>query len=93
MKKTGTAIGKLIKNELIPHEELALSVHLRCPYPALDLDTATAIQYLKKEDIHTGQELKGWHLLTYRGVGLGWGKWIQQRMNNYYPKQWRIRMQ
>ena len=48
-------------------------------------------QYLKKENISTNGE-KGWYLVRYQGLALGWGKWLGNRMNNYFPKNWRIRM-
>jgi len=35
---------------------------------------------------------KGWILFTYQNLPLGWGKNLGNRLNNYYPKEWRIRM-
>ena len=34
----------------------------------------------------------GWQLIRYKGLGLGWIKKLQNRVNNYFPKEWRIRM-
>ena len=34
---------------------------------------------------------KGWRVVTYQGQRLGWVKLLEKRMNNYYPKSWRIR--
>lgn len=93
IKKTGVAMGKIIKKQLIPNEELALCVQLNNQYGSLDLDKEKALQYLKKEEIHHDEILKGWYLITYQGLGLGWSKWMEKRMNNYYPKNWRIRME
>jgi NOL1/NOP2/fmu family ribosome biogenesis protein len=31
-------------------------------------------------------------MVTYEGLPLGWIKNIGNRINNYYPKDWRIRM-
>ena len=57
-----------------------------------EADKTTALTYLKKEDI-PGQGLTGdWILISYRGIGLGWCKNLGNRLNNYYPKEWRIRM-
>lgn len=59
-------------------------------YPA---DRLTALNYLKKQDIPapaTGNS--EWILITHRNIGLGWCKHIGHRLNNYYPKEWRIRM-
>jgi NOL1/NOP2/fmu family ribosome biogenesis protein len=32
----------------------------------------------------------GWAVVTYRSLPLGWIKLLQNRVNNYYPKEWRI---
>jgi hypothetical protein len=34
----------------------------------------------------------GWILVTYKGVNLGFIKNIGKRINNYFPVEWRIRM-
>lgn len=92
LRKTGTALGKIIQSQLIPNEELALSVHLRSQYPSIDVDKETALNFLRKNEIKSDKELQGWHLVRYNELGLGWSKWMKNRMNNYYPKNWRIRM-
>lgn len=60
-----------------------------CLYEA---DLNTALTYLKKEDIPVSAQAGEWVLITHQGVGLGWGKSLGNRLNNYYPKEWRIRM-
>ena len=47
---------------------------------------------VKKEDIPVPPKTAEWLLVTYRGQGLGWCKHLGNRLNNYYPKEWRIRM-
>lgn len=32
----------------------------------------------------------GWALIQYQSIPLGWIKILQNRINNYYPKEWRI---
>ncbi len=91
IRKSGTMLGKVLPKELIPDHELALSTYLSESTPAVHLDKQTALQYLKKENISTNGE-KGWYLVRYQGLALGWGKWLGNRMNNYFPKNWRIRM-
>lgn len=59
-----------------------------------EADYRTALTFLKKEDIPLPPELSGnWILVCYQGIGLGWCKNLGKRLNNYYPKEWRIRMQ
>jgi NOL1/NOP2/fmu family ribosome biogenesis protein len=36
---------------------------------------------------------KGWHLMKYKNYALGWAKLLGNRINNAYPKEWRIRKQ
>ncbi|HAL94965.1 MAG TPA: hypothetical protein DCP55_03170, partial [Chitinophagaceae bacterium] len=33
---------------------------------------------------------RGGNLVTYNGFGLGWANVLQGRINNYYPKEFRI---
>ena len=40
--------------------------------------------------IKTVVNTPGWALLTYRKLPLGWIKALSSRINNYYPKEWRI---
>lgn len=92
IKKTGTALGKLAGKDEIPDHELALSIHLSAAIPRLEVSRDEALQFLKKEEIRKEHTLKGWQVVTFEGLGLGWGKWLPNRMNNYFPKNWRIRM-
>jgi NOL1/NOP2/fmu family ribosome biogenesis protein len=92
IKKTGTALGKIAGKDIIPDHELALSIHLSADVKRIAADKETALLFLKKEEVLKDNPVKGWQLLTYEGLGLGWGKWLPNRMNNYFPKNWRIRM-
>jgi NOL1/NOP2/fmu family ribosome biogenesis protein len=40
--------------------------------------------------LHIDGVPKGWALVTYHGHGIGWVKVLQGRINNYYPKNWRV---
>jgi hypothetical protein len=33
---------------------------------------------------------KSWFLVQYKGVAIGFAKNLGNRINNYYPKEWRI---
>ena len=58
-----------------------------------EADRATALAFLKKEDVPVPGTAGDWLLMTYGGISLGWCKNLGNRLNNYYPKEWRIRMQ
>jgi NOL1/NOP2/fmu family ribosome biogenesis protein len=40
--------------------------------------------------VQPGNFDKGWALATYKNTNLGWLKVLQNRINNYYPVEWRI---
>jgi NOL1/NOP2/fmu family ribosome biogenesis protein len=48
---------------------------------------------LKKETIEVKNTELGWILARFEGHNLGWLKVLKNRSNNYYPKEWRIRME
>lgn len=60
--------------------------------PLYETDKSTALKYLKKEDIPVTAKAGEWVLITYNQIALGWGKSLGNRLNNYFPKEWRIRM-
>ncbi|MDR1561667.1 MAG: rRNA cytosine-C5-methyltransferase [Dysgonamonadaceae bacterium] len=78
-----------------PPHELAMSTALpENVFPHWELDTSTALKYLHREALYdVPPEIpKGFVLLTYNGLPLGFVKNIGVRANNFYPKEWRIRM-
>lgn len=89
LKKVGTIIGSVIKNEVVPHHDLALSIHHTQQIKLIDCTNEEAVQFLKKElSIIDGE--KGWNLMTYKGFGIGWIKHLGNRLNNYLPNEFRI---
>ncbi|CAN5762823.1 rRNA cytosine-C5-methyltransferase [soil metagenome] len=90
IKKAGIKLGTIIRNELIPDHELALSSILSSTVKRIDVDKESALQYLRRQEVKIEQAEKGWALLTYHQMPLGWIKVLPHRINNYYPKDWRI---
>jgi 16S rRNA C967 or C1407 C5-methylase (RsmB/RsmF family)/NOL1/NOP2/fmu family ribosome biogenesis protein len=90
IKKAGVTIGKLIRQELLPDHELALATIQANNLPSIDLDLDMALQYLRRADVQINSILKGWVLVKYKHLSLGWIKILPGRINNYYPKDWRI---
>lgn len=89
----GTPVAEVKKQQLNPLPSLALSASLNPAAHALvSLDLEMAQRYLKKEDILPQDAPEGWVLVQYEEIPLGWIKRIRQRANNYWPKEWRIRM-
>ena len=78
--------------DLIPQAALALSqVYKRGAYPEVELSYEEAIAFLRKEAIVLADAPRGFVLVTYKGLPLGWVKNIGNRCNNLYPEFWRIR--
>jgi len=85
----GMTIGAIKGKDLIPSHDLAMSDWPALPYEIAEVDLETALQYLRRADI-TIEGKKGWVMLTYMQIGLGWIKALPNRSNNYYPNEWRI---
>jgi 16S rRNA C967 or C1407 C5-methylase (RsmB/RsmF family)/NOL1/NOP2/fmu family ribosome biogenesis protein len=90
IKSLGTTLGRFAGAEWIPHHELALSVHLSQQVAGLAVSREEAIQYLRKEELRESAGLQGWGLVRYEELALGWIKALKNRINNYFPKDWRI---
>ena len=90
IKKAGVKLGVSIRNELVPDHELAVSTTIAAGVTAWEADKETALQYLRRQEIKPSILLKGWTLITHQQLPLGWIKILPNRLNNYYPKDWRI---
>lgn len=90
LKKSGTRLGKFANKDFIPDHELALSLLAAKSIQRIELNREQAIAYLKKQDIQLKTDLSGWALVCFESQGLGWAKVLPNRINNYYPKEWRI---
>ena len=91
LKKAGIRIGKAGEVDWIPDHELALANILRQDIPALHVSKSDALHYLSGNPMDVDFPSRGWHTVCFHGQRLGWVKLLDKRMNNYYPKSWRIR--
>lgn len=89
--KAGVALGELIRQDLIPAHDVAMTLRT-LDYPKIEIDREMALAYLRREEIKIESPTQGWAILTHQGVNLGWVKTLKNRVNNYYPKEWKIRM-
>lgn len=89
----GCETAELYNRKIKLLHPLALSTWLNksacCCY---ETELPDALRFLKKEDIQVDAKAGEWILITYRNIALGWGKNLGNRLNNYLPKEWRIRM-
>lgn len=94
-RSSGLEIGQFKGSDFIPSHNLALSTTIAKDLPAVELSKEDALKFLKRESLGvdlSGQP-KGWLLARYQGLNLGFMKVIGDRINNYLPKEWRIRME
>lgn len=89
IKKAGIEIAGMKGKDIVPSHELALSNWFLGGFPSVDVDLETALLYLKRKDIRVEGQ-KGWNLMRYGGLPIGWAKLLPNRINNYYPAEWRI---
>ena len=90
IKKAGVELGVVKGKDLIPSHELAMSFIDISHLPYFDLNKEQSLQYLGKKEVNIDINSKGWALVKFEGVVLGWIKALQNRINNYYPIEWRI---
>jgi len=89
----GLELGTFKGKDFVPAPSLALSTVLSEEVTYIELDRRQALAFLRKDPIEGLENLpKGWLLVRYENLGLGWIKSLGNRINNYYPKEWRIRM-
>jgi 16S rRNA C967 or C1407 C5-methylase (RsmB/RsmF family)/NOL1/NOP2/fmu family ribosome biogenesis protein len=92
LRKSGLRLGEIIREEFVPNHELAMSTLQSNQIPSIQLDLKTSLQYLRRETIETTVAQKGWSLVQYKGISLGWIKQVQGKAKNHYPLNWRILM-
>jgi 16S rRNA C967 or C1407 C5-methylase (RsmB/RsmF family)/NOL1/NOP2/fmu family ribosome biogenesis protein len=91
IRQVGTTAGSANNKDVVFNHALALSKDLKTSETAIELSRDEALKYLKGESLQK-QADKGWRLVSYENTPLGWVKAIPGRLNNHYPKEWRIRM-
>lgn len=89
----GITVCTLKGKDCLPDHALAMSTICRKGiFPEAEISYGQAIAYLRKEAVTLSPDVpRGYVLLTYRQVSLGFAKNIGNRANNLYPQEWRIR--
>ena len=89
----GVCLGTRKGKDLIPDQSLALSrCLLREAFPMVDVNYNEAINFLRKDAVVLPATTpRGFTLLSFRGMSLGFEKNIGNRANNLYPQEWRIK--
>lgn len=90
VRKAGIHVGTSKGKDFIPSQELALSTDIHPGVNRVELTESEAIAYLQCGTLQLSLQEKGWMLVTYQQFPLGWIKALGNRVNNYYPREWRI---
>lgn len=91
--QAGVPVAVAKGHDYVPLHALAMSSVLnRAAFPVVEVTRETAVNYLRKEVLMLPSDTpKGFVLITFRGVALGFVKNIGGRANNLYPAEWKIR--
>ena len=89
----GVQVAEIKGKDVIPSQALAMSVcRNESAFPSVEVSYEQAIAYLRKEAFALEADTpRGYVLIRYKGVPLGFVKNIGNRANNLYPQEWRIR--
>ena len=90
IRNAGIFMGTIKGKDFLPSHDLALSNHIRKDLPSIELNYDDAITYLRCEAPKIKPAEKGWHVVKYQNMNLGWIKALDGRINNYFPKELRI---
>jgi 16S rRNA C967 or C1407 C5-methylase (RsmB/RsmF family)/NOL1/NOP2/fmu family ribosome biogenesis protein len=90
LRRAGVPLGKWSVKEFIPEHDLAMSTLVLPGLPAVLLSREQALAYLRKDELVVASDHRGWMLVQFAEMNLGWIKALPGRINNYYPKDWRI---
>lgn len=89
----GCAAGTVKGKDFVPDADLALSVMLKDDvYPSVELGLDEALAFLHRDAIVLPDKEKGYIIVRYKGVALGFVKNLGNRCNNLHPQSRRIRM-
>ncbi|MEY4703462.1 MAG: hypothetical protein RIR96_1359 [Bacteroidota bacterium] len=90
IRSAGIQVGSMGNKGFIPEHGLVMSGNLPESFPRFELETEDALQLLRHQSISAQINELGWILMTYRGHALSLVKSLANRINNYYPRDWRI---
>jgi 16S rRNA C967 or C1407 C5-methylase (RsmB/RsmF family)/NOL1/NOP2/fmu family ribosome biogenesis protein len=91
--KAGTKVFTVKNKDFLASHELALSTALKSEcFPEHEISLPESLAFMRRDILLLPDASKGWNILTYNGVKLGFVNNIGTRVNNYFPVEWRIRM-
>jgi 16S rRNA C967 or C1407 C5-methylase (RsmB/RsmF family)/NOL1/NOP2/fmu family ribosome biogenesis protein len=92
-RRVGLRLGEPAGKDWLPAHDVALGIDANSLLPGIEVSREQALRFLRREDMGIEDIARGWQVIRYKGLGLGWIKSLGNRINNYLPKHWRIRME
>ncbi|MEO0311940.1 MAG: hypothetical protein RIQ89_1597 [Bacteroidota bacterium] len=90
----GIAIASQKGNRIVPHPHAAFSHQLKGDvFDCIFLDHLQALAFLRKQPIGSVESENGYKLVLHEQAHLGFINVIGTRYNNYFPDEWRLRLQ
>ena len=88
---SGVEVGQIMGKKLKPEHSLAVFHDVsREVMPVTEIPLEEGLRYLRKEEMPPHLFAEGINLVAFEGLPIGWAKRIGHRVNNLYPKEWRI---
>ena len=84
--RAGLCLGTLRGRVFTPDHALAMGLSPPYPFLPVPLSLAHAIAYQRGESLPLQGGLKGYTLVTYMGLALGFAKGSDNQLKNHYPK-------
>ncbi|MFT9388510.1 MAG: RsmF rRNA methyltransferase first C-terminal domain-containing protein [Leuconostoc sp.] len=85
--RLGLELGTFKKNRFEPAHALALALPPKAFVQTYALDTADWAKFVHGDVIRPDVSLqKGWVVMTANGNGVGWGKFVDGQIKNFFPK-------
>lgn len=92
---SGTSVALRKGRDLVPEADFALAVSRTAleglSYTAVEVSREDALKFLAKETLVLSDAPRGYLLLTFEGLGLGFVKNLGNRTNSLLPNARRIR--
>lgn len=88
--RTGLKLGELRGKVFWPDHALALALPPEAFPKVYAADDAEAARYLRGETLEAEGRAKGFTVIAYRGLGLGWAKCVDGVLKNHLPKGLRM---
>lgn len=84
-------LARALNNKIIPEHFSAMNTSLDSIGDHAHISLEEAIAYLSHNTLDLKLSDRGWYVLKFRGINLGWIKWDGRRVINKYPMKWRLR--